>query len=309
MCYLLNFRKKIFFKKGKNRLDKYLSEFLPEYSRTRIKNWILKNKVRINHKIINSPKKNISGSFLVEIKVKKKREKSIKAKKIPIKIIYEDKYILVINKQYGITVHPGHKNEEHTLLNSILYYYPENKKIFRGGIVHRLDKNTTGALIIAKDLNSQMKLIEDFKLRKVYKEYEAIVEKIVCSDGIVNKRILRHPIRRTKMSIHPNGKSSITFYKVLEYFLNHTRLKIIPKSGRTHQIRVHMESIGHPIVGDEVYNRFFNNKIYYSDIFRKLALHSKKIEFFHPIKKNKIILKAKLPENMLSLISFLRKNS
>ncbi|MCR3756289.1 MAG: 23S rRNA pseudouridine(1911/1915/1917) synthase [Candidatus Westeberhardia cardiocondylae] len=314
-------KQKTTYKKAKNnlqykqRLDKALTKLFPEYSRSKIKNHILHSLVKINEKIITSPKTSVYGGEIIEItKIQKKF--FWKAQNIPLNIIYYDKDIIVINKSKNMVVHPGHGNIDGTLLNALLHYYPPIINIPRAGIVHRLDKNTTGLIVVAKTILAQNRLINLIKKRKITRIYEAIVIGTIKENGSINEPIKRHNIKRTNMIVHPMGKESITHYSVIESFSNHTHLKIILETGRTHQIRVHMKHINHPIVGDPTYGKSSlktikkikkNYKTILSFLNRQ-ALHAKSLIFPHPITLNKMQLHTPLPDDIKKLIKILKKN-
>ncbi|CAL4322507.1 Ribosomal large subunit pseudouridine synthase D [Buchnera aphidicola (Periphyllus testudinaceus)] len=310
------FLKKIISKKkfNKCRVDKVLSKLFPKYSRSNFKKSILKNYLYVNNSIVNSPNFKIKkGDFLnIKLKIEKK---CIFPEDIFLDIIYEDKYLLVINKPSSLVVHPGIKNFKGTLLNGLIYHFKNIKKLPRAGIIHRLDKDTTGLIIVAKTVSSYCLLKKMMKLRKIIRKYKALVLGKVLYGGFVNSPIQRNKNRRTCMTINCLGKKSVTHYKVKKKFKNSTFLKLRLETGRTHQIRVHMLSINHPIVGDKKYkcnlNNFFklkknNNSFKLIKNFNRQALHAYKIIFIHPITKKKIILKSKLPKDMNNLISNLK---
>lgn len=296
------------------RLDKILKELFFQYSRSKIKKWILDKQVIIDKKIFNKPSKKIFQEGKVFIKFFIEKYEINHLYNIFLNIIYEDNEILVINKPFNLVVHPGCGNKNKTLLNAILYHYPENKKILRGGIVHRLDKNTTGIMVVAKTIYSRNKLIENFKLRKIQREYETIVYGLIKKDGKIDKPIIRHPKNRIRMITSKVGKDSITKYEIIENFRFHTRLKIKLHSGRTHQIRVHMESINHPVVGDPIYrknlsfNKIPKNILYLLKKFTRQALHANKLSLCHPVTNKKMQWIAKIPNDMVELIYHLKKD-
>lgn len=306
--FLLHIQKK---QLGK-RIDKILSELLVKFSRSKIKKLILDKKIKINEKIIYKPDKKIFKSKKIIVEILLKKVKKLKAQKILLDIIYEDDQLMVVNKPANLVVHPGAGNIDKTLLNGLLYYNPFLINLPRSGIVHRLDKNTTGLIIIAKTIISYNKLIEYFKLKKVFREYEAVVYGIVDKNGTINKPIRRHSKNRIKMITNKFGKKAITHYKVIENFRFNTRLKILLHSGRTHQIRVHMDYINHPLVGDPLYKKkIFLNKsknFFLLKNFNRQALHAAKLSLFHPITKNKMEWKVKIPNDMQELVNKLRKD-
>lgn len=305
------------------RLDQVLANSFPIYSRSQIKYWILNKSVIINNTVSISPKKKMKEGELIEIKNINNfdiyQNNVFIPQNIPLNIVYEDDDILVINKPNNIAVHPGSGIYKNTILNALLYKYPYSCTFSnRAGIVHRLDKDTTGLMIIAKTCMAYKKLCQCFKKRCVIKKYEAIVfGRFSEITGIINKPICRHFSKRTRMIVHNSGKPAITYYSIIEEFDMHTWVRVCTKTGRTHQIRVHMEYINHPIVGDQKYNRFSsslkktvsNNKLIdYLSRFTRQALHACTLELLHPITKKEMQWNIPLPYDMLNLISVLRKN-
>ncbi|WMY96313.1 MAG: 23S rRNA pseudouridine(1911/1915/1917) synthase RluD [Arsenophonus sp.] len=298
------------------RLDKALVILFPDYSRTQIKKWILNNRVQVNDKYINSPKKKVLGNENILINLFIKKKMYLKAENIPLNIIYEDNAILVINKPSNLVVHPGIKNPNGTLLNTLLFHYPNIINVPRAGIVHRLDKGTTGLIVIAKTIIAHFNLSKDIKNRKVIREYDAVVNGLIQCNGIVNQPVGRHPIKRIHMAIHKLGKPAITHYKIVEKFRIHTRVKLRLETGRKHQIRVHMAHINHHILGDPVYHGSIRSLKGFSESFitmlkkfNRQALHASKLRLYHPITGNLMEWYVDLPEDMLMLIDMLKKDS
>ncbi|CAD83700.1 pseudouridine synthase (pseudouridines 1911, 1915, 1917 in 23S RNA) [Candidatus Blochmanniella floridana] len=304
------------------RLDYILSKLLPQYSRSQIKHWILNKKVVVNNQVSTLPRKKVVYGELIEIKYINNNDicksEDIVPQNIPLNIIYEDNDILVINKASNMVVHPGIGHYQGTVLNALLYRYPSILKISKqAGIVQRLDKDTTGLMIIAKTVSAYDNLLRSFKLRKVVKEYDAIVYgKFTSNAGVVNQPMRRHFAKRTFMSVHYTGKSAVTYYSVVEEFKAHSRVRINLKTGRTHQIRVHMAYINHPLVGDQKYKGNFsvfdikkmsdelNN--YLLD-FNRQALHACTLQLLHPITQVQMKWNAPLPQDILQLIAILKK--
>ncbi len=315
-------KKYIYIKIKKNesgkRIDKTIKKIIKNISRNRIKKLIIKKYVYLNKKNIIKPSKKIKYKDKIKIyNLKKNKNKPIANKKIKINKIYEDKYLLIINKNKNVVMHPGAGNLQNTLMNTLMYYYPDvYKKVPRCGIIHRLDKDTTGLIIIAKNIKSYNFLIKKIKEKKITRIYKTLVYGKIKSNGIINKPISRNKYKRTTMSININGKKAITKYKIIKIFSFCTLLKVKLYTGRTHQIRVHMNYIKHPIVGEKIYT----NKNIYKNLkislnikkeIKKLnrqALHAYKLKFLHPIKKNKIILLSKLPIDLIKLINKIKKN-
>ncbi|WP_348666150.1 23S rRNA pseudouridine(1911/1915/1917) synthase RluD [Arsenophonus symbiont of Ornithomya chloropus] len=297
------------------RLDKVLVSLFPDYSRSQIKKWILNNRVQVNNEYVNSPKKKVVGNEKVLINLVIKKNICTEAENIPLNIVYEDDAILVINKPANLVMHPGIKNLNGTLLNTLLFHYPENINVPRAGIIHRLDKGTTGLIVIAKTITAHSNLSQAIKNRKVIREYDAIVNGLVQCSGIVDQPIARHPSKRIHMAINKIGKPAITHYKIIEKFRIHTRVKLRLETGRTHQIRVHMAHINHHVVGDPVYYGSVRSLKGFSESFIKMlktfnrqALHAKKLRLYHPITGNLMEWCVEPPRDMLMLIDMLKKN-
>ncbi|QJC33031.1 RluA family pseudouridine synthase [Enterobacteriaceae endosymbiont of Donacia semicuprea] len=239
-----------------------------------------------------------------------------KAQKIPLNIIYDDSNVLVINKQSNFIVHPANQNMENTLFNSLIYYYPFLRDLPRAGIIHRLDKDTTGLMIIAKNINSYIFLRQELKKHNIIREYETIVNGIINKNGIINYPIKRiYKKKNIFMKVNYLGKKSITEYFIKNIFKIHSHLKIRLKTGRTHQIRVHLSYINHSIIGDPIYknskNIFLCNNFYkknISKIIKRQALHACYLKFLHPFYNIFIKLYSSLPNDINQLIYFLKKN-
>ncbi|MCW5197562.1 23S rRNA pseudouridine(1911/1915/1917) synthase RluD [Buchnera aphidicola] len=299
--------KKIF---NRIRIDKVLPKLFPIFSRNYFKKCINKNYVLVNNIIITSPNFKIMEGDILNIKIFFKQEKFFLPQKIKLNIVYEDTFLLIINKPSSLVVHPGYGNSHNTLLNGLIFYYKNIITIPQNGIVHRLDKDTTGLIIIAKTISTYFILKKMIKLRKIYREYDAIVLGKIKFGGMINAPIKRHKFKRTHMTVSINGKTAITHYKIKKKFNTCTWLKVKLETGRTHQIRVHMLYIKHPIVGDKKYKYYLNffkdlnNSKLYSVIksFPRQALHASKLKFFHPITNKKMYFKINLPQDMINLI-------
>lgn len=298
------------------RLDQALAELFPDYSRSRIKEWILDNRVQVNGKIINRPKEKVFGSEQIAIDVLIEEDMRWQPQNIPLNIVYEDDEIIVINKPRNLVVHPGAGNPDGTVLNALLYRYPEIINVPRAGIVHRLDKDTTGLMVIAKTIPAQTHLVEALQLREITREYEAVVNGRMTAGGTVDEPIARHPTKRTHMAIHPLGKPAITHYRVMEHFRAHTRLRLRLESGRTHQIRVHMAHINHPLVGDPVYGGRPHPLKGVSEEFRQVmnnfdrqALHATMLRLYQPRTGIEMEWHADIPADMVILINILKADA
>ncbi|HEY5715548.1 MAG TPA: 23S rRNA pseudouridine(1911/1915/1917) synthase RluD, partial [Psychromonas sp.] len=236
------------------RLDQAVASLFPDYSRTRIKEWILADMVKIDGQAVNRPREKVYTGQKVEINAVLEDEVVYKAQNIKLDIVFEDDDIIVINKPAGLVVHPGAGNPDGTVLNALLNHYPQIVEVPRAGIVHRLDKDTTGLMVIAKTVPAQTHLVASLQARQITREYEAIAMGTFTAGGMVDAPIGRDKVHRTKMAVNATGgKHAVTHYRVSEKYRAHTRLRLRLETGRTHQIRVHMMHIGHVLAGDPVY--------------------------------------------------------
>ena len=293
------------------RLDLALAEMLPELSRTKITNWIKSGQALVSAKSFK-PKDKVIGNEIVELTIIQSSNNTWQAENIPINIVFEDENIIVINKQAGVVTHPGPGNWSGTLANALLNYDPNLKSLDRAGIVHRLDKNTSGLMVVARNKKSQKYLVEQLQNHSVTREYSVIVFGHMISGGTINEPIGRDPKDRLKQAVIRNGKEATTHYRVIDRFKNHTHVKAILETGRTHQIRVHLSSIGYPLVGDFIYG----GKLRYpkkasEDLkgallnFRRQALHSRKLSLRHPESGELLSWRTPLPDDMQNLINVL----
>ena len=296
-----------------NRLDVSLSEMLPDYSRSKITAWIKSGDALINQKIFK-PKDKSSGNEMVCLTLNQKQTTSWIAEKISLNIVYEDEDIIVINKQFGLVTHPGAGNWSGTLANALLYYDSNLSKLDRAGIVHRLDKNTSGLMVIARNEKSQKYLTEQLQSHLVDREYSAIVYGHMIAGGTVDEPIGRDPKDRVKQAVSESGKDAVTHYRAIDRFKSHTHVKAILETGRTHQIRVHLSYVGHSLIGDPMYGgRVRFPKKASEELkdallnFKRQALHSKKLTLIHPISGESMSWKIPLPDDMAGLLEVLKK--
>ena len=295
------------------RLDAALAEMLPDYSRSKISSWIKAGDVLIEQSKFK-PKDKSTGSEIISLNVCEKSYSKWNPENIPLDIVFEDDDIIVINKPYGLVTHPGSGNWTGTLANALLYYDSSLFRLDRAGIVHRLDKNTSGLMVVSKNEKSQKFLVEQLQMHAVEREYSAIVYGHMISGGSIDEPLGRDPKDRVKQSVLSNGKDALTHFRVIDRFKSHTHVKAILETGRTHQIRVHLSHIGHPLIGDPVYGgrvRFPKKasqelKIVLSN-FHRHALHSKKLSLSHPVTGKLMSWKAELPDDMKELVNTLRK--
>jgi len=269
--------------------------------------------VQVNDKIINKPKEKMLGGEKIEVDALIEEDVRWEPQNIPLNIVYEDDDILVINKPRDLVVHPGAGNPDGTVLNALLYRYPEIVNVPRAGIVHRLDKDTTGLMVVAKTVPAQTHLVEALQRREITREYEAVATGRMTAGGLVNEPISRHPTKRTHMAVHPMGKPAVTHYRVMEHFRAHTRLRLRLETGRTHQLRVHMAHIHHPLIGDQLYGGRPRPLKGASEEFRETlrrfdrqALHATMLRLYHPITGIEMEWHAPLPDDMVELIRVLK---
>ena len=295
------------------RLDVALSEMLPDYSRSKITAWIKSGDALVNNKAFK-PKDKVNGSQMVMLSLNKKQNNEWSAENIALNIVFEDEDIIVINKQFGIVTHPGAGNWTGTLANALLYYDPSLSKLDRAGIVHRLDKNTSGLMVIARNEKSQKYLVEQLQSHLVDREYSAIVYGHMIAGGTVDEPIGRDPKDRVKQAVSMSGKEAATHYRAIDRFKSHTHVKAILETGRTHQIRVHLSYVGHSLIGDPMYGgRVRFPKKASEELkeallnFKRQALHSKKLTLIHPISGESMSWKAPLPDDMVKLLEVLKK--
>ena len=293
------------------RLDSSLSEMLPDYSRSKITSWIKSGDALINEKTFK-PKDRANGTEIVCLTLNTKSNNDWVAEKIPLNVVFEDDDIIIINKQYGLVTHPGAGNWSGTLANALLYYDPSLSKLDRAGIVHRLDKNTSGLMVIARNEKSQKNLVEQLQSHSVSREYSAIVYAHMIAGGTIDEAIGRDPRDRIKQTVLINGKDATTHYRIIDRFKSHTHVKAILETGRTHQIRVHLSHIGHSLIGDPMYGgrvrfpRKASEELKQKLLnFNRQALHSKKLTLTHPNTGEIMSWKAPLPDDMLSLLKVL----
>ncbi|MDM8313512.1 RluA family pseudouridine synthase [Clostridium cadaveris] len=302
-----NFKFEILEEDNGKRIDKYLSSLLDGKSRSYIQRVIDDGKVNVNGKIVKSNYK-LKIKDIINLEIPEPTELEIIPENIPLDILYEDKDVIVVNKSQGMVVHPAPGSYNGTMVNALLYHCKDLSGIngvIRPGIVHRIDKDTSGILVVAKNDNSHNILAEQLKDHSMTREYYALVEGIIKEDeGTINEPLARHPKERIKISVVKGGREAITHFKVIERFKEYTLVKCILETGRTHQIRVHMAYIGHPLVGDPVYG-------YKKQKFKLQGqmLHAKVLGFIHPSTKEYMQFESPLPDYFTEIINKLKSSS
>lgn len=286
------------------RVDLAVSSLLPDYSRARIQDWISNQELLVNQKSVKAKDK-VFGGETIDIHCELEDEGDWKAEDIPLHVIYEDKDLIVIDKPVGLVVHPGAGVKHGTLVNALLYHYPELAKLPRAGVVHRLDKDTSGLMVVARSIKAHTHLVKALSERIVKRTYRAIVQGDMLSGGKVDAPIGRDPNNRVKMAVVQTGKPAVTHYSVLERFGKYTYIECRLETGRTHQIRVHMAHIGHPLVGDQTYGPH-HKRLEFKD-FTRQALHAVELSFVHPEHGEVLTFKSALPEDMEKLLILLGK--
>ena len=295
------------------RIDSAMAQMLPDYSRSKITTWVRSGGALINGKTFK-PKEKILGGEIVTLNIKAEKTNDWKAEDIPLDIVFEDNDIIVVNKPVGLVTHPGAGNWTGTLANALLHYDPSLANLDRAGIVHRLDKNTSGLMVVARSELAQKNLVEQLQTHAVSREYSAIVYGHMISGGTVDEPIGRDPKDRIRQAVVEDGKDAVTHYRVIDRFAHHTHVKAILETGRTHQIRVHLSYIGHPLIADPMYGgkiRFpkkaddhLKNAL---KKFNRQALHAKKLTLTHPITLEQMSWKAPLPQDLKDLLKVLQE--
>lgn len=302
---------------AKSRLDQALAIVFPEHSRSRLKYWIEEGKVFVDDKNWRAKDKVQGGEYIkIEVPIEAQTEWLAEAPELDLDIVYEDEDLLIVNKTAGCVVHPAAGNKSGTLVNALLHRIPELNKIPRAGIVHRLDKDTTGLMVVAKTLEAQASLGAQLQARTVKRTYETVVWGVMLSGGSLRTQMGRHPNHRSKMAVVEQGKEAITHYRVLARYAHHSHLEVQLETGRTHQIRVHMGHINYPVVGDKTYGgrtrippKASERMLTMLREFSRQALHAKSLALLHPRSKQEMTWEIPLPEDMQILLKILREEN
>jgi 23S rRNA pseudouridine1911/1915/1917 synthase len=295
------------------RLDQCVAELLPQYSRARLQQWIKSGNLTVNGNLAK-PKDRLLGGEKVLVSVFEE-DKDHRGEDIALDVIFEDGELIVINKAPGLVVHPGAGNPNGTLLNALLHHDSGLGSIPRAGIVHRLDKDTSGLMVVAKTLEAQNYLVQEIQERRVTRLYDALVYGLVSPrTGCVERSIGRHPVHRKKMAIRADGKEARTNYRVLKQFHEHALIECQLDTGRTHQIRVHLQSLTHPLIGDPIYGGHYRRPKSGNElladalrVFKRQALHAKRLAFKHPSTGRTMTWSAALPDDFGELLSLLHE--
>lgn len=298
------------------RLDQAIAEIFSDFSRSRLKEWLLAGKVQVDGVVITKPRARVMGGEVITLQAELEDEERWEAQDLPLDIVYEDDDIMVINKPRGFVVHPGAGTPDGTVLNALLHHYPDIAEVPRAGIVHRLDKDTTGLMVVAKTVPAQTRLVRALQKRNITREYEAIAIGRMTAGGKVEQPIGRHSTKRTLMSVSPMGKPAVTHYRVAEHFREHTRIRLRLETGRTHQIRVHMSYLQHPLLGDSAYGGRARIPSGASQEltemirgFDRQALHAVMLRFEHPVTGEELEFHAPVPDDMVVLTDALRQDA
>jgi len=274
---------------------------MPEHSRSRIRTWIDAGRVSVSGETGAAKRKLYGGERVVVSPLADPRATAFVAQPLPLSIVYEDDALLVVDKPAGLVVHPGSGNWDGTLANALLHHAPQLGAFARAGIVHRLDKDTSGLLVVAKTATAQTDLVRQLQARTVRREYLALVQGTVARGGRIDAPLGRHPVKRTSMAVVAAGKPAVTHYEVRERFEASTLLSCRLETGRTHQIRVHLASLKYPLVGDRTYGRR------HGIAFRRQALHAWRLALVHPVTRELVQWESPLPDDFAALLASLRE--
>lgn len=297
------------------RLDAVLAELFPEFSRSRLSAWIKAGEVQVDGAPAR-PRDAVRGGETVTVTATPEERTDAAPEDIPLDVLYEDEHLFVIDKPAGLVVHPGAGNPDGTLVNALLHRDPALAALPRAGIVHRLDKDTSGVMVVARTAQAQAALVAQLSARQVHRQYLAVVQGALVAGGTADLPIDRHPRDRLKMAVREDGKEAITHFRLRERFRAHTALECRLETGRTHQIRVHMAYMKSPIVGDPLYGGALRLPRHATDElaevlrgFRRQALHAEVLEFDHPVTGVPVRVQAPLPEDMRRLLAALREDT
>jgi 23S rRNA pseudouridine1911/1915/1917 synthase len=297
------------------RLDQALAVLFGDYSRNRIQQWVREGRVKLDGQSVCRPREKVFGGERVVLEAQLADQVENRPQAIPLDILYQDSELMVIDKPPGLVVHPAAGNPDGTLQNALLHHDPELARLPRAGIVHRLDKDTSGLLVVARSPAAHKSLVEQLQSRQVKREYRAVVCGLPTAGGSVDQPIGRHPLHRTRMAVVASGKPAVTHYRLVERFRAHTLLRVHLETGRTHQIRVHMAYIRYPLLGDPVYGGRLRIPAGASPAlqsllrgFHRQALHAIRLGLVHPASGEWVEWERGVPEDMQTLLDGLRQD-
>ena len=297
------------------RIDQVAATIWSDFSREKLKQWLKEGYLLVNGNSVK-PKYKCEGFELLTLEVELEAQTRSLPEDIPLDIVYEDDDIIVVNKPVGMVVHPGAGNSSGTLVNALLHHYPKSAELTRAGLVHRIDKDTSGLLVVAKNLEAQFSLSKQLAKKTVYRVYDLVAYGNIIAGGTIDEPIKRHPMDRVKMAILPGGRDAVTHYNVKERFRDFTRVQAQLETGRTHQIRVHFNYIGHGLVGDPVYVNRVRFPAGASEAltdmlrsFKRQALHAAKLGLVHPRTGQEMMFEAPWPEDFNKLLEVLRSEN
>lgn len=297
------------------RFDQVLALLFADYSRSRLQDWIRDGRALLDGAAVQ-PRARVTAGQRVELEPQHTRQVDDAAERMPLDIVFEDEHVLVLNKPAGLVVHPGAGNPAGTLLNGLLHHAPELSALPRAGILHRLDKDTSGLLLVARSAKAQTRLTRDLEQREIRREYRAVCQDRLTAGGKVDAPIGRHRVHRTRMAVTSAGRPAVTHYRVLQRFAAHTFIAVRLETGRTHQIRVHMAHVNHPLVGDPVYGGRLKLPRGAPEAvrdalqgFRRQALHASDLGFDHPDSGVAMAFHAPLPADLLALLETLAEGA
>jgi 23S rRNA pseudouridine1911/1915/1917 synthase len=300
---------------GGQRLDQVAAQLFDEYSRSRLSGWIKDGRLTVDGVVLR-PRDIVHSGAVLCLQAEQEAQGEWVAQDIALNIVYEDEHILVIDKPAGLVVHPAAGHADGTLLNALLHHVPDIINVPRAGIVHRLDKDTTGLMVVAKTLQAQTRLVDQLQKRTVSRIYECICIGVITSGATIDAPIGRSSANRQRMAVIDGGKPAVTHYRVLERFRSHTHVRVKLETGRTHQIRVHMTHVGYPLVGDPLYAGRFRippaaspTLVQTLKEFPRQALHARFLELEHPVSGQRMKWVSPLPEDMVWMLSLLRQDN
>jgi 23S rRNA pseudouridine1911/1915/1917 synthase len=296
------------------RLDQALADALPEFSRSRLKRWIDGGMLRVDGRAPR-PRDIVAGGERIELDAPDEDAVESIAQALPLAIAWEDADVLVVDKPAGLVVHPGAGNPDRTLQNALLAHDPRLSKVARAGIVHRLDKDTSGLLIVARSEVARTTLADALAAREIHREYQAVCVGVMTAGGRIDAPIDRHPVDRLRMAVRQSGREAVTHYRVIERFRSHTWVRVTLETGRTHQIRLHLSHAGYPLVGDPVYGKRLAIPRGATPAltealrgFRRQALHAARLTFPHPRDGREVEVESALPADFKALVTALKRD-